>query len=58
MNEVWYVVQWSYTGADDWFSSGIDTYSSAASARKAIHPTEGFDHRVVKKSVIEEVVAE
>ena len=53
-----YTVQSSREGADDWYSSGSETYTTLEGARRAVRDTHvpGFEFRIVKRTIIEEVV--
>jgi hypothetical protein len=63
--EVWYEIQHSVKGSDDWFSSGGKWHSeSMRSARANIKALESnnvltgtFDYRIVKKTLTDEVVS-
>lgn len=59
--EVWFEIQWSKQGADDWFSASGTSADSIDSARERLahcikHNAE-FDFRIIKKTLAEEVVA-
>ena len=58
MNETWYAIQVTAHGQDDWYASGDRTYDTVEAARRACDATfiPGFDFRVVKRTMVEEVV--
>ena len=56
--ETWYQIQYSIKGADDWYdqSSHYDNAQTAWSAMVA-KPIEGFELRLVRKTLTEKVLA-
>lgn len=59
MTETWYAIQVTPHGADDWYASGDQTYDTVEAARLAMRATyiPGYDFRIVKKTLAEEVVS-
>lgn len=61
MTEVYYQVQYSHKDADDWYSSGrehddLEVIVKALADEQNRHKSQDFDFRIVRKTVIEEVV--
>lgn len=54
--EIWYEIQWSYRGADDWFSTASTADSIEGARKNLLGRTPDFDYRIVKYSLSEEVV--
>ncbi len=56
--EVWYEIQYSFAGEDDWFASGMESDSLAGARKKiaAIPVRVGIEHRVVKVTRSEETI--
>ena len=56
--QIWYTIQVSRTGAEDWFAHGTETYDKLSTARRAVRASnaEGFEYRVVRVTQTEEVV--
>lgn len=60
--EVWFEIQYSGQGADDWFSNG-ETYDKIESAQREMaelkqrRELQNFEYRIVRKTLVEEVAA-
>ncbi len=59
--QVWYELEYSRTGAEDWFAASGTTDTEEAAQRmlaasKAAR-TEGFEYRAVRKTLLTEVLA-
>lgn len=58
--EVWYELEWSQAGAEDWFTYGsqADSVASIASRLQRARAVPQFDYRAVRKVLTTEVMPE
>jgi len=57
--EVWYILEYSCIGDDDWYRDGTATFDTYKTAKEAAvrGGTEGYEYRVVRQTITSEVIA-